>query len=71
VVQAKQDIAWCNQKYPGIRCRAISVQFMSERRIAMFELTVEKEMVKVVDERHYKLLPAKSIDKSAIRDYRE
>lgn len=70
VVQAKQDIAWCNQKYPGIKCRAISVQFMSKDRIAMFELDVQDDQIKVIEERHYKLLPASEIDRATVRDYR-
>jgi hypothetical protein len=70
VVQTKQDISWCTQKFSGMRCRAISVQFMSEERIAMFELTVAKDLVKVVEERHYKLVPASDLDQDAIRNYR-
>jgi hypothetical protein len=70
VVQTKQDIVWCAQRYPGMRCRAISAQFMSEQRVAMFELTVRDDAVKVVEERHYKLVPAASLDASAIVDYR-
>lgn len=70
VVQTKQDIAWVRQRFPGIRCRAISAQFMADSIVAMFELTVEDDMVKVIDERHYKLLPAASLDRTAIVDYR-
>jgi hypothetical protein len=70
VVQTKQDIRWCKQRYPDMRCRAISAQFMSDQRVAMFELTVRDEAVKVVEERHYKLVPAASLDASAIVDYR-
>ena len=70
VVQAKQDIAWCEQKYPGIQCRALSAQFMSGERIAMFELAVEGDLIMVVEERHYKLLPSSKLDKKAIMDYR-
>jgi hypothetical protein len=71
VVQTKQDIAWCGQRFPGMRCRAISAQFMSDERVAMFELTLESEAVKVVDERHYKLLPASALDRDAIVKYSE
>lgn len=71
VVQTKQDIAWCAQKYPGMGCRAISAQFMSDERVAMFELTVRGDAVKVAEERHYKLLPAREIDKDAVMDYRQ
>ena len=70
VVQAKQDMAWVNQKFPGVRCRAISAQFMSEERVAMFELTLQDDLIRVVDEKHYKLVPAASLDAAAITQYR-
>ena len=70
VVQTKQDISWCLQKFPGMRCRAISVQFMSEERIAMFELAIAKDLVKVVEERHYKLVHASALDQDAVRNYK-
>ncbi len=56
VVQAKQDIACCAEKFPNLICRSISTQFMDDDRIAIFELTVEDGQVKVVDERHYRLV---------------
>ena len=70
VVQTKQDIGWVHQRFPGIRCRAISAQFMDDGIVAMFELAVEDDMVKVVDERHYKLVPASSLDHDKVIDYR-
>jgi hypothetical protein len=71
VVQTKQDIAWCAQRFPGMKCRAISTQFMSDEKVAMFELTVRDDTVKVVEERHYKLVPASALDDKEVRDYRE
>jgi len=56
VVQAKQDIACCAEKFPNLVCRSISAQFMDDDRIAIFELTVENDGVKIVDEKHYKLV---------------
>lgn len=70
VVQTKQDVGWCAQRYPRMRCRAISAQFMSDERVAMFELAIQDDMVKVVEERHYKLVPASSLDADAIVKYR-
>lgn len=70
VVQTSQDIQWCSENFPGLRCKAISAQFMSDERIAMFELTVTDDQVKVVEERHYKLVPAEALDDDAIRNYR-
>jgi len=70
VVQTKQDIAWCVDRFPGMRCRAISAQFMSGERVAMFELAVQGDSIKVVEERHYKLVPASGLDALALRAYR-
>jgi hypothetical protein len=71
VVQTTQDIRFVAQKFPGLRCRAISAQFMADDVVALFELTLQEGQVRVVEERHYKLLPADKIDRAAISDYRE
>lgn len=70
VVQTMQDIQWCEERFVGAKSRAISAQFLPDKSVAMFELTVEDEEVKVVDERHYKLIPADKIDAKAIHDYK-
>lgn len=70
IVQTQQDIQACAEKFEGVKCRALSVQFMDDDIIAMFELTVEKDEIRVVDERHYKLVPAEDLDKKAVRNYR-
>lgn len=67
VVQAKQDIACCAEKFPHLICRSISSQFMADDLIALFELTLENDEVRVVDEKHYRLLPADQIDPREFR----
>jgi hypothetical protein len=57
VVQAKQDIACCTEKFPNLLCRAISAQFISSNLIALFELTIEDGIVKIYEEKHYQLVP--------------
>jgi hypothetical protein len=69
VVQTKQDIACCAEKYPGLICRSVSAQFMADNLIALFELTIENDEVKVVDERHYRLVPSDQIDDADLRAY--
>lgn len=64
VVQAKQDIACCAEKFPHLICRSISSQFMTDDLIALFELVLEGGEIRVVDERHYRLVPADQIDPS-------
>ncbi len=70
VVQTSQDLACCKEKFPGLICRALSAQFMENDRIAMFELAVEDDEVKVVDEKHYKLVPASEISTADLVSYR-
>ena len=70
VVQTRQDLLCCKEKFPALICRALSAQFMDDDRIAMFELTIENDEVKVVDEKHYKLLPASKISPEDLASYR-
>jgi hypothetical protein len=60
-VQTSQDIACCREKYPGLSCRPVSAQFLPDGVIAMFELTLQRGEVKVVEERHYRLVPSREI----------
>lgn len=71
IVQTSQDIHFVKQNFPGIRCRAIAAQFMEDRTIALFELTLQDDEIKVVEERHYRLVPAKELKPDAICDYRD
>ena len=61
VVQTKQDIACCLEKYPNLICRALSAQFLAADLIAMFELIVEDDEVQIVEEKHYRLVPSDKI----------
>lgn len=70
VVQTKQDILCCKEKYPELITRAISTQFMEDDLIAIFELTVQDEQVKLVSEKHYKLVPGKEITSEDLSLYR-
>ena len=44
---------------------------MADNVVALFELTLQDDEVKVVEERHYKLVPASDLDRDAIRTYRD
>lgn len=69
--QAKQDIACCAAKFPDLICRAIAAQFMDDDLIALFELTVESGVVKIVDEAHYRLVPSDQIAPADLAAYRQ
>ena len=70
IVQPSQDIRFAEQKFPGMRCRAIAAQFLRDEVVALFELTLQAGEIKVVEERHYRLVPADHLDADAIRRYR-
>ena len=69
VVQAKQDIACCQEKFPNLDCRAISAQFIAADLIALFELAIEEGMVKIVEEKHYRLVPGDQITAEDLQTY--
>ncbi|MFY9724041.1 MAG: hypothetical protein WAJ87_01020 [Bryobacteraceae bacterium] len=69
VTQTRQDIACCLQKFPRLTCRPVSAQFMTDDTIAIFELTLQGDDVKVVEERHYKLVPSDQITPDDLKLY--
>ena len=42
---------------------------MADSIVALFELTLQNGDVRVVDEKHYKLVPAGDLDREAIQNY--
>lgn len=68
-VQTAQDVACCREKFSELTCRPISAQFMSDDVIAMFELALDSEDVKIVEERHYRLVPSDDITSDDLKRY--
>ena len=69
VVQTTQDIACCKEKFPDLTCRPVSAQFLPDDVIAMFELALDGEEVKIVEEKHYKLVLADQISPDDLKLY--
>jgi hypothetical protein len=74
VVQTKQDLACCAEKFPHLVCRSVSAQFIDmedkkSKKIAMFELALENGCVVIVDEKHYRLVPSVEIGPDELRAY--
>jgi len=65
--QTQQDLAFCAEAYPALTRRALAVQFMDDDVIAMFELTFQGEVLSVVNEKHYRLVPGDSISDDELR----
>ncbi|BDD04459.1 hypothetical protein [Aureibacter tunicatorum] len=70
VVQTSQDIKLCSEKYSDLICRAISAQFMEDDLIALFELTIQDNQIKVAKERHYKLVTKDEIGTNDLELYK-
>lgn len=67
--QTEQDVACCAEKFPLLCCRAISAQFITQNKIAMFELAIQDGEVKIVAEEHYELVAASRITKEDLELY--
>lgn len=61
-VQIDQDVRFAEQKFPGMRCRAIAAQFLKSGTVVLFELNVEDDELRVVEEKHYRLVQSDSFD---------
>ncbi|MGO9323528.1 MAG: hypothetical protein ACLP07_03120 [Terracidiphilus sp.] len=70
IIQTRQDVACCREKFPSLTCRPVSTQFMADDVIVMFELVAKKDDIKVAEERHYKLVPKDSITPEDLESYR-
>jgi len=71
VIQTLQDIACCQEKFATLKCRPVSAQFMADGVIAMFELTMQDGQIRVVDEKHYKLVHSDQITAEELQSYRD
>lgn len=72
VIQTIQDHTFCtNQaKYADCIPRTVSVQFMDDDVIAMFEMTFDGNDVALIQEQHYKLVPSQEILSSDLAKYK-
>lgn len=69
ITQTEQDIAVCAEKWPEMICRPISAQFAADGRIALFELALQDDQVRVRREAHYKLVPAREVTAEDLQGY--
>ena len=57
IPQVLQDTHFVQEKFPGISYHLIAVQSMADKLIAMFDLKLLDDGIKVVKEHHYQLVP--------------
>lgn len=67
--QTEQDIACCKEKFSPLICRPVSAQFVTKTKIAMFELGLQDDEIRIVSEEHYELVPASQITEADLLSY--
>jgi DNA (cytosine-5)-methyltransferase 1 len=55
VVRTRQDFLYCKQEFPNLICRLLAAQSIGKNMIAIFELLLDNDVIRVIDEKHYKL----------------
>ena len=58
IVQTQQDVGFCAQRFPDLRCRPVAAQALDGEVIALFELVLQDGELRVKQERHYRLVEA-------------
>ena len=58
IVQTQQDVGFCAERFPDLRCRPVAAQAMADEVIALFELVLQDNELRVKQERHYRLVEA-------------
>lgn len=71
VVQIEQDIRVCESKFPDLICRPIAAQSLSDDVIALFEFEFGESEIKIVSEKHYKLVKSKDLSLDDLKSYQE
>ena len=56
IVQIEQDFELCAHKFPNVPCKPVAAQFMEEDIIALFSFIRDEGEVRVLDEKHYRLV---------------
>lgn len=70
VVQIAQDAEFCAARFPSLIHRLIAVQFLEKDLIVMFELHRSGIEIRVLNEKHYRLVDPAKIDAADLLQYR-
>jgi hypothetical protein len=71
IVQIQQDIQMSRDKFPGLICRAIAAQFISDDLIALFEFAETQHGIRIANEKHYRLVSHVEISEEDLKTYRQ
>ena len=71
LVQLEQDVALCEAKFPGLIARPIAAQLMQDNLIALFEFADTDKGIRILAEKHYRLVPPDLLTEEELRAYRD
>ena len=70
-VQIEQDIAMCKSKLPSLICRPVGAYRIRDDLLALLEFEQDGDEIRVVNERHYRLVPPEAVTASDLSRYRQ
>ena len=70
-VQIEQDIEICRSKFSNLICIPVAAQFMTDGKIALFSFESDITSIKIVSERHYKLVKNEDLTDVELIKYQE
>ena len=71
IVQIEQDIALCESKFSKLVCRPVAAQFTRDDVIALFAFEKTDADVKVLMEKHYRLVDPGELTDEDLALYRQ
>jgi hypothetical protein len=71
IVQIEQDFVVCESKFTDLICRPIAAQSLADDVIALFEFETSENEIRIVSEKHYRLVRPKDLSLDELRSYQE
>lgn len=71
IVQIEQDYAFCEDRFKDLICIPIATQFVADDLIAVFSFEKIKGELKIINERHYRLVEPNEIRPSDLHLYQK
>lgn len=69
IVQIEQDFALAATKFPTLKCKSVAAQFMNNGAIALFELEMNSEQIRIASEKHYRLVSSDDLSEAELANY--
>ena len=70
IVQIEQDLEICRHKFKDLDAKPIAAQFIEKDLICLFEFAKYEGEIKIVQEKHYRLVPAEELSLDDLISYK-